>query len=109
MRVDQKTAPSEQIPGHTGTLFDSTCSRYQELNGIKPRQKHAQPNPIIVKIKTVWGLLTDDEIALYITNREQFFAKLQEKYGLSHEQAEAQIRMIEASCGSSSKVVLPAA
>lgn len=47
------------------------------------------------KLKTTWGRLTDDEIALYNGKREQFLGKLQEKYGLMKDDAESQLKKLE--------------
>ena len=44
------------------------------------------------KIKAKWGELTDDDIQKAEGNREYLLGKLQEKYGLSKEKAEAQVR-----------------
>jgi uncharacterized protein YjbJ (UPF0337 family) len=51
------------------------------------------------KIKETWGKLGDEDIKLYSGNREQFFAKLQEKQGVSKEDAEKKIQEIEKSVG----------
>jgi uncharacterized protein YjbJ (UPF0337 family) len=47
------------------------------------------------KIKETWGRLTDDDIALYNGKREQFFAKLAEKYDIMKEDAEKKLRQME--------------
>ena len=47
------------------------------------------------KMKAMWGNLTDDDIALYNGKREQFFGKLQEKYGIAKEDAETKIREMD--------------
>lgn len=44
------------------------------------------------KIKAKWGELTDDDIQQAEGNREYLLGKLQEKYGLTKEKAEAQVR-----------------
>lgn len=44
------------------------------------------------RIKQKWGQLTDDDIKLAEGNREYLFGKLQEKYGLARDQAEAEFR-----------------
>ncbi len=44
------------------------------------------------KIKEMWGRLTDDEIALYSGQRDQFFGKLTEKYGIAKEEAEKRMQ-----------------
>jgi uncharacterized protein YjbJ (UPF0337 family) len=51
------------------------------------------------KIKETWGKLGDEDIKLYSGNREQFFAKLKEKQGVSKEDAEKKIQEIEKSVG----------
>jgi uncharacterized protein YjbJ (UPF0337 family) len=42
-------------------------------------------------IKAKWGDLTDDEITEIEGNREKLEGKLQEKYGRSKEQAQAEV------------------
>jgi uncharacterized protein YjbJ (UPF0337 family) len=49
------------------------------------------------QIKSIWGKLTDDDIALFEGNRDQFFGKVQEKYGIAKEEAEKRIRDLERS------------
>lgn len=50
------------------------------------------------KVKETWGKLTDEDIKLYSGNREQFFAKLQEKQNVTKEDAEKRLQEIEKSC-----------
>ncbi|MDD4617085.1 MAG: hypothetical protein PHW76_08255 [Alphaproteobacteria bacterium] len=50
------------------------------------------------KIKETWDRLSDDDIALYNGNEEQFFGKVQEVYGISKEDAESRIKEIQESC-----------
>ena len=52
---------------------------------------------VSAKIKETWGKLGDDDIKLYSGNREQFFAKLTEKQGVSKEDAQKKIQEIEKS------------
>jgi len=59
---------------------DQAKGKFQQLKG---------------KLKETWGRLSDDEIALYEGQRDQFFGKLKEKYGLAREEAEERIREIE--------------
>jgi len=47
------------------------------------------------KIKEAWGKLTDDDISLYNGQREQFFGKLKENYGIAKEDAEKKLKAIE--------------
>jgi len=43
------------------------------------------------KIKTQWGKLTDDDLAVVAGRRDQFAGKLQERYGIAKEDAELQL------------------
>ncbi len=43
------------------------------------------------KIKGKWGKLTDDDLDVGAGKRDQLIGKLQEKYGLSKEEAEKEI------------------
>jgi uncharacterized protein YjbJ (UPF0337 family) len=47
------------------------------------------------KIKETWGKLSDNDIALANGQKEQFFGKLQEIYGLNKEDAEKSYSEIE--------------
>ena len=47
------------------------------------------------KIKATWGKLTDNDFMLYNGQRDQFFGKLKEHYGLAKEDAEKAIKAIE--------------
>lgn len=49
------------------------------------------------KVLETWGDLTDDDITLLKGKRDQFFGKLQEKYGIAKEEAEKQIKDFEKS------------
>ena len=55
------------------------------------------------KIKETWSKLSDDDIKLYASNRDQFFAKLKEKQNLSKDDGDKIITEIEkslaAACG----------
>jgi uncharacterized protein YjbJ (UPF0337 family) len=42
-------------------------------------------------VKEKWGGLTDDELDVIAGKRDKFLGKLQEKYGLSKEEAERQL------------------
>ena len=53
------------------------------------------------KIKETWGKLTDNDIALANGQKDQFFGKLKEAYGLSKEDAQKRLSEIEKSCGCS--------
>ena len=43
------------------------------------------------KIKEQWGKLTDDDLMEIQGRREKLVGKIQTRYGISHDQAEAQV------------------
>ena len=43
------------------------------------------------RVKEKWGRLTDDELDVIAGNHDQLIGKLQEKHGLSKEEAERQL------------------
>jgi uncharacterized protein YjbJ (UPF0337 family) len=49
-------------------------------------------------IKQTWGKLTDDEVLSYKGKQDQFFGKLQEKYGIAKADAEKKIEEMEKTC-----------
>ena len=67
---------------------------------MNKEQAQGNWNQLKGKIKETWGNLTDDDIALFNGKTEQFYGKLQEKYGVAKEKAEKQIKEFKDSCGS---------
>jgi uncharacterized protein YjbJ (UPF0337 family) len=43
------------------------------------------------KLKQKWGKLTDDDLTLIGGKRDEFVGKLQERYGIEKDKAEAQL------------------
>jgi uncharacterized protein YjbJ (UPF0337 family) len=43
------------------------------------------------KVRETWGKFTDDELDVLNGTREEFVGKLQEKYGLTREEAEKEL------------------
>ena len=64
-------------------------------------QSHGKPetgdkNPqLAARMKETWSGLSDEDIKLYSSNREQFFTKLDEKQGVSKEDAQKRMQEIE--------------
>lgn len=70
------------------------------MNKVEGSNKAAQIN---AKIKAAWNKLSDDDIKLYSTNRQQFLARLKEKQNVSPEDAEKRLREIEGAAGGAAK------
>lgn len=47
------------------------------------------------KVKTQWGKLADDDLDVIAGNRDQLIGKIQEKYGISKDEAEKQLKSFE--------------
>jgi uncharacterized protein YjbJ (UPF0337 family) len=47
------------------------------------------------EVKSQWGKLTDDQLDVIAGKRDQLAGKLQEAYGVSKDEAEAQIKHFE--------------
>lgn len=62
---------------------------------MNQEQLEGKFNQIKGKVKETWGRLTDDDIALLNGKSDQFFGKLEEKYGLSKEEGERQLKNLE--------------
>jgi uncharacterized protein YjbJ (UPF0337 family) len=69
-------------------------------NMYKPDNSEKIPE-LNAKIKETWGKLSDDDIKLYNGNRDQFFAALKEKQGVSKEDGEKHLQEIQKSCATS--------
>lgn len=50
------------------------------------------------KIKETYSKLSDDDVKLYTSNKDQFFAKLTEKQSVSKEDGQKKIQEIEKAC-----------
>ena len=50
------------------------------------------------EIKATWSKLSDDDVKLYASSRDQFFAKLKEKESVSKDDAEKRLQEIEKTC-----------
>jgi uncharacterized protein YjbJ (UPF0337 family) len=50
------------------------------------------------QIKEQWGRFTDDELDVVAGKRDQFLGKLQEKYGITKDEAERQLLDFERNC-----------
>jgi uncharacterized protein YjbJ (UPF0337 family) len=46
-------------------------------------------------IKEKWGKLTDDEFDTIAGKRDKLIGKIQERYGVSHDEADAQVKIFE--------------
>ena len=49
------------------------------------------------ELKTQWGKLTDDEFDMIAGQRDKLVGKIQERYGCSRDDADAQVRKWESS------------
>jgi len=50
------------------------------------------------QIKEQWGKFTDDELDVVAGKRDQFLGKLQEKYGITKDEAQRQLLEFERNC-----------
>ncbi len=50
------------------------------------------------QIKEQWGRFTDDELDVVAGKRDQFLGKLQEKYGITKDEAQRQLLDFERNC-----------
>lgn len=69
---------------HTTTTVEADAkSLWQKIQGGWSQTKGA--------IKEQWGSLTDDDLLEIEGRRDQLVGKIQARYGISHEEAEAQV------------------
>lgn len=47
------------------------------------------------QVKETWGKLTDDDLEVIGGKRDKLIGKLQEKYGIAQEEAEAQLKKFQ--------------
>jgi len=50
------------------------------------------------QVKEQWGKFTDDELDVVAGKKDQFLGKLQEKYGITKDEAQRQLLEFEKNC-----------
>jgi uncharacterized protein YjbJ (UPF0337 family) len=70
------------VYAQTTTQFDSKAI-WEKIKGSWTQTKGA--------VKEQWGKLTDDDLLEIEGRRDQLVGKIQTRYGITHEQAEAQV------------------
>jgi uncharacterized protein YjbJ (UPF0337 family) len=73
IRADDKTRLSE---GDTSMNKDTVEGNWKQLKG---------------KVKEQWGKLTDDDLDVIAGKRDQLLGRIQERHGISREEAEKQV------------------
>jgi uncharacterized protein YjbJ (UPF0337 family) len=76
-----------QASGQTTTQNDAK-TMWEKIKGSWTQSKGA--------VKVQWGKLTDDDLLAIEGRRDQLVGKIQTRYGISHEEAEAQVTGWEA-------------
>lgn len=72
----------------TTTVKTDTKSMWEKIKGSWSQTKGT--------VKEQWGKLTDDDLLQIEGHRDQLVGKIQTRYGISHDQAEAQVSAWEA-------------
>jgi uncharacterized protein YjbJ (UPF0337 family) len=72
----------------TTTVKTDTKSMWEKIKGSWSQTKGT--------VKEQWGKLTDDDLLQIEGRRDQLVGKIQTRYGISHDQAEAQVSAWEA-------------
>jgi uncharacterized protein YjbJ (UPF0337 family) len=67
----------------TQTVKTDTKTMWEKIKGSWSQTKGA--------VKEQWGKLTDDDLLTIEGRRDQLVGKIQTRYGISHDQAEAQV------------------
>ncbi|MFZ5783645.1 MAG: CsbD family protein [Pseudomonadota bacterium] len=82
----QTTAPAAPTPARPGGSTD-TVTFWEKIKGGWEQTKGA--------VKEQWGRLTDDDLLEIEGRREQLVGRIQTRYGITREQAEAQVNTWE--------------
>ena len=72
-----------QAQSSTTTVQTDAATIWEKIKGSWTQTKGA--------VKEQWGKLTDDDLLEIQGRRDQLVGKIQTRYGISHEQAEAQV------------------
>ena len=74
--VHAQATTTETIKADTKTMWEKIKGSWSQTKGT---------------VKEQWGKLTDDDLLQIEGRRDQLVGKIQTRYGISHEQAEAQV------------------
>ena len=83
MIAQAQTATSQTATSTSTTISPEVKTMWQKMKGSWQQTKGA--------VKEQWGKLTDDDLMQVEGRREVLVGKIQTRYGISHEQAEAQV------------------
>jgi uncharacterized protein YjbJ (UPF0337 family) len=103
--VHQRECPLRRgLPPHapfTATRLESTADEATPLRHLSPSIEVAVMNEDTIKgqwkqlggsIKQKWGKLTDNDLTVAEGNADYLAGKVQERYGIARDEAEAQVR-----------------
>ncbi len=76
-------AQAQSTTTTTTTTRNDAATIWEKIKGSWTQTKGA--------VKEQWGKLTDDDLMEIQGRREQLVGKIQTRYGISHEEAEAQV------------------
>jgi uncharacterized protein YjbJ (UPF0337 family) len=74
--VQAQTTTTETVKADTKTIWEKFKGSWTQTKGAAKEQ---------------WGKLTDDDLLAIEGRRDQLVGKIQTRYGITHEQAEAQV------------------
>jgi uncharacterized protein YjbJ (UPF0337 family) len=74
--VHAQTTPTQTVKTDTKTMWEKIKGSWSQTKGT---------------VKEQWGKLTDDDLLQIEGRRDQLVGKIQTRYGISHDQAEAQV------------------
>lgn len=83
LTANAQSSPTTTPTSPTTTSRSETGQIWEKFRGAWTQTKGA--------IKEQWGKLTDDDLAEIHGRRDQLVGKVQTRYGVSREQAEAQV------------------
>jgi len=81
-------------------VVKTTAPNMQASNTAKGKPEQDNTAMLKTEIKKAWNKLTDEDVSLYESQPDLFFARVKEKHSLSREQAEKRLLTIRETCGS---------
>jgi len=70
----------------------------QQNNAAKDKPEQEKSAMIKTEIKKAWNKLSEDDVNLYESQPDLFFARIKDKHGANREQAEARLQSIKNTC-----------
>lgn len=97
---EQNKAATPEVKTSAGSMKQNNTENKAENDSEGRDSGKEKSGTMKTEIKKAWNKLSDEDVALYENQPDQFFARVKEKHGFSREQTEKRLENIKQTCGS---------